>query len=226
MNKLGIWAIAIATAFAVLSANQVAIAEVDLTPIDVKILDVQMEEFETGYRKTSDLVKIELIFQNNGDSYYTLKAASNQLILILTPPYSSAEELIEDTGRSVLDVFVQVSSENFEIEYSDYAEIANGCQKTNFSLRTGESKRITICYVIPLSGVPSTTERIERDQLYLRLVTVPHGSSCPNCKMISLKDVAEIPSELETIKEVAESPSEPETKSQSESPSKPETKSQ
>jgi len=194
MSKLGIWAIAIATAFVVgvISANSIgnAAAQVDLDTIDLKILDIQIKEFETGYKQTSDLVKIELNFQNNGDAFYTLKKPTKELLLLLALPNLSAEELIEDSGKNIIDNFVYVASQSFGIQYKEVAAIGSDCEKPNFSLRSGESKRITICYEIPLSGVPKTTDRIGRDQFYLRLITSP-GSSCPNCKMISLSDIAE-----------------------------------
>jgi len=192
MSKLGIWGIALATAFVVLSAISIgnAAAQVDLDTIDLKILDVQIQEFETGYKQTSDLVKIELSFQNNADAFYTLKKPTKELVLLLVPPNLSAEELIEDSGKNIIDNFVYIASQSFRSKYDEIAPIGSDCEKPNFSLRSGESKRITICYEIPHSGVPSTTDRIDRDQFYLRLVT-SLGSSCPNCKMISLSDIAE-----------------------------------
>lgn len=193
MNELGIWAIA--TVF-VASIVGNAAAEIDLDTVDLGIEYIQMQKFDAGFKQTADLVKLELIFKNNGDDYYTLKGSSNQLLFVLVPPYTSYEEIIQDeAGKNIIDVFEQVSEENFAIQYRDLTEMAEGCEKVNFSLRTGESKKVLVCYIIPLDGIPRTTDRIERNQFYLRLVTAPYGSSCPNCKMIPLKDVPQIPLE-------------------------------
>jgi len=174
-----------------------AIAEVDLDTIDLQILDVQIEQFESGYKKTSDLVIIELNFQNNGDSFYTLKSPSNQLLLLLVAPYSSSEELKVDTGKNIFGQYEYAASQSLVIKYEELAVMVSECDKVNFSIRQDESKRITICYEIPQIGASMTKERIDKDQHFLRLVTVPFGTSCPNCKMISLKDVVDSSSEEE-----------------------------
>ena len=168
-----------------------AIAEVDLDTIDLQILDVQIEQFESGYQKKSELIMITLNFTNNGESYYSLKGVKNQAILILVPLNTSSDEITSSSPNIIKDFYEYVYYDNIKIKYDDIPALGQECEKIDISLRTEKSKKITICYEIPITSSRSTTKRIDDNQYFFRLGTVPFGSSCPNCKAISLKDVVE-----------------------------------
>jgi len=168
-----------------------AIAEVDLDTIDLQILDVKIEQFESGYQKKSELIMLTLNFTNNEESYYSLKGVKNQAILILVPPNTSPDEVTSSSQNIIKDFYEYVYHENLRIKYEDIPALGQECEKIDISLRAEESKKITICYEIPITSSRSTTKRIDDNQYFFRLGTVPYGSSCPNCKAISLKDVVE-----------------------------------
>jgi len=188
-----------------------AIAEVDLDTIDLQILDVQIEQFESGYQKKSELIKLKLNFTNNGESYYSLKGVKNQAILILAPINTSPDEITSGSPNIMKDFYEYVYYDNLKIQYEDIPALGQECEPIEISLRAEESRKITICYEIPITSSRSTTKRIDDNQYFFRLGTVPFGSSCPNCKAISLKDVVETKiEEKPTIVEEAEEKRTPE----------------
>ena len=170
-------------------------AEVDLETIDVKILDVNLEQFEIGYQKNSDLIIIKLNFTNNGESNYELKNAKNLAVLVLAPPNASSDEVTSKTKSNILAYYEYVDYDTLQIKFDDHPGLGKECEWIDFELGSQESKIITICYELPITPTRSNTKRIDDNQYFFTLDTSVFSSSCPNCKAISLKDVVKPPIE-------------------------------
>jgi len=179
-------AVVVALTLTVLNLQMVD-AETNLDTIDVKIGKLQLDSI--GTNNSPNLIKLLVNFENNGDSKYLVNS-KNLVSLIYAQPNTSAEDLAPDTKNLMIENYDYTYYLQLETKYPNYSS-SGDCKRLDFSVPAQESRQISICFEVSNQGISSLEESIQNDQYFLKIEAVPYGSSCPNCKIISLNDVSD-----------------------------------
>ncbi len=177
--------------FFVLFVLDNAYAIIDLSTADIQILDVQVEPIEILYGSSSDLVKLNLNIQNNGEAFFTVRGMG-QLGLIETD--TTLSELKGRTGNKdyISGNFEYIYSEQLRIKYED-SGIGQDCEKINITVYPNDSKAITVCFDLQ-RGYKSEPLNLEGEKNYFLQLNSHATSGCPYCKIYPLFP-SEVPSE-------------------------------
>jgi len=177
--------------FFVLFVLDNAYAIIDLSTADIQILDVQVEPIEILYGSSSDLVKLNLNIQNNGEAFFTVRGMG-QLGLIETD--TTLSELKVRTGNKdyISGNFEYIYSEQLRIKYDD-SGIGQDCEKINITVYPNDSKAITVCFDLQ-RGYKSEPLNLEGEKTYFLQLNSHATSGCPYCKIYPLFP-SEVPSE-------------------------------
>jgi len=166
---------------------QPASAAFDLSTIDLEILTVQIEPSETSSQTGPRLIKIELNFQNNGDSSYFIKGGGS-VVLIFAKPNSSSEDIKTNIKKIIIENYEYTNYQKLNIKYEDFPGLGRDCDPIKLTLQPQQSKTILVCFEITPDTFSNIRKQIENDQYFLRLDAATISSTCPNCKIISLND--------------------------------------
>ena len=177
--------------FFVLFVLDNAYAIIDLSTADIQILDVQVEPIEILYGSSSDLVKLNLNIQNNGESFFTVRGMG-QLGLIETDTTLSESKVRTGNKDYISGNFEYIYSEQLRIKYDD-SGIGQDCEKINITVYPNDSKAITICFDLQ-RGYKSEPFNLEGVKTYFLQLNSHATSGCPYCKIYPLFP-SEVPSE-------------------------------
>ncbi len=160
-----------------------AYAETDLSSIEMQIQKVEVEPISNHGVK--HLIKLSVFFQNNGESRYMM--GSEHVMLIFAEPNTIPQDLAPDHEDKTIESHKPTSHLKLENKYPNFAS-SNDCKRINLHVPTQESKRGIFCF--ESSDNTSTIEdSISNEQYFLKIESTPHGSSCPNCTVMSLNNV-------------------------------------
>ena len=160
-----------------------ASAVIDLSTVDLQIHDLQVEPIEILRGSSSDLVKINLIFQNIGEEFFVVRGLG-QIEIIETDSTLSESEVRTGNKDYISGNFMYTHSEQLLIKYED-PSIGEDCEKLNHTIFPNDSKSLTVCFDIQRENKSVPFNPIGEKNYFLQLNISAKGG-CPNCKIIPL----------------------------------------
>ena len=163
-----------------------AYAESDLTVIDVVIEDVEIKPLTKT--NSSNLIKISLIFENEGERNYSM--GSGNISLIYAKPQTQPEDIDPDFKDVTIKRIEPTDYFKLEFFYKDTSNFED-CKRVKLFLQPDDKKRGLVCFEVDQSK--SLIEKsISDEQYFFKIDANKLGSTCPNCVIISLNDISEL----------------------------------
>ena len=173
-------------------------ADYDLSFIDLKVLDVQILEFDDRQYYPlgeADLLKVTVNVTNNGIENFGILDKMFKII-VMNPDFIKDDS---PWSQSIVDNYFTTYNIYLETKYDqlESRELFDECQFTNVRIKIDNSKVFTVCFDILRSWNNEVLNIDGEKQHYLVMMNNQFMGSCPNCIPILLTSESEdVPSWL------------------------------
>ena len=163
-----------------------AYAATDLSTMDAQIQKVEIQSImQPG--SSPNLIKITMVFQNNGESQYIMPGGG-AILLIYAEPGTSPEDLAPDFKKISIESYDSTYHLKIENKYPNFAS-SNDCPRIKLNVPSQESRKAVFCFEGNKDNA-SIEKEITDEQYFFKLNDNSRNSSCPNCLVISLNDIS------------------------------------